>query len=353
MKHLLSLATLLICISCVSSSQSELRVIPVKMGSVVKKNLSEITDSLRTVELEFTDQSMITDFLKLVLFDDNHIVVWDRKTGVMLFDSLGKFIRLVGKRGEGPGEYKQISRVTVDFDQQYVYIACSRSSKLMCYDFKGQFLKETTFPTGVMCLFFNQNTLYGIIQNYTSEDNNTIHSMFLTSYIENFTRIDSIPLKTVRNANQLFGIVHDHLITKHDNQLNLYYFELNPEPSLRDTLFRLEEMTLIPELRLDFGTSRLDARGEPNIHLYNIFQSNRYVFGVFGCSPDFIDNFFCYDKQTRESHIVEKGYTDDYLNSGIANIRPILTNTNQYYFLAPREDMEELNPTLCIGTFKQ
>ena len=51
---------------------------------------------------------------------------------------------------------------------------------------------------------------------------------------------------------------------------------------------------------------------------------------------------------------MENGFTDDINGSGIVKIRPLTTNSEQYYYIYyPEDSHEEDNPVLCIGTLKQ
>ena len=51
--------------------------------------------------------------IRNVVFTDDNIVVNDFNT-VLLFDKKGNFIRQIGRRGQGPGEYLWVHGTAVD-----------------------------------------------------------------------------------------------------------------------------------------------------------------------------------------------------------------------------------------------
>ena len=67
----------------------------------------------------------------------NHIAVFCY--GFMplkLYDKQGKFIRNIGKIGQGPGEYGPINNVYMDEKADRIYILAFDADKVLVYDFK-------------------------------------------------------------------------------------------------------------------------------------------------------------------------------------------------------------------------
>ncbi len=100
---------------------------------------SEIFDSVRIVNLESSDQSLIGRIDKLQ-FCDNKIFILDQvqsKT-VLVFDIYGKFIHKIGMLGKGPGEYDEPNDMVVDPLNKEVAIWCNTFKKILFYDFNGE-----------------------------------------------------------------------------------------------------------------------------------------------------------------------------------------------------------------------
>ena len=76
--------------------------------------LSEIAESVTAIELELTDESTVNpdDIRRIFLLEENVIVVDSKK--IFLFDAKGKFVRIIGSKGQGPGEYIRISNAVLD-----------------------------------------------------------------------------------------------------------------------------------------------------------------------------------------------------------------------------------------------
>lgn len=69
---------------------------------------NEFVAKIDVIQLETTDNSLLGDITKGVI-DGNNIFIQDRKLQCLLnFDTSGKFIKKLGKKGQGPGEYLEI-----------------------------------------------------------------------------------------------------------------------------------------------------------------------------------------------------------------------------------------------------
>jgi hypothetical protein len=77
--------------------------------------LSSIFKKMKTIILETTDESVIGAVGRVQVFD-NYIFILDDKNPHKLFafNKEGKFIRLIGNVGYGPGEYIRPNDFTID-----------------------------------------------------------------------------------------------------------------------------------------------------------------------------------------------------------------------------------------------
>lgn len=339
---------------------TNLLTIPVDLTSVAPFHLSEITSDIRPIQLELTESSLIGRAGR-VLYDGHYILVQNRNPqSILLFDGTGKFLRQIGSMGQGPGEFTSLLDIAADFKNQVVYISSFR--KLLCYDFKGHFIRETPIPfiNYPWCLGFTDGKLR-FIGRYSRETSKGSH-YFGSSLYEtdsNLQVTDSIELKKVLNPRIIWSQhwYADH-ITQDSDKTYLYEFEFNPEPSLRDTLFQLKDKKRYPHLRLNFHTNGVDENGERTLYLLNIFRSSRYIFAIYGQAITNEYFRFCYDTQTGKGHVMKDGFTDDIRHLGtIVDIRPFTHNTEMFYYLVTDIDdnpnKEEPNPTLYVGTLKK
>lgn len=94
---------------------------------------------LEVIALETTDESLLGSVDKLIESNGNYYVLDYMRRCVLVFDGTGKFLRRVGKVGQGPGEYPELSDFIVDEKTGYLYLLTS-SSTVYAYDHIGNFL---------------------------------------------------------------------------------------------------------------------------------------------------------------------------------------------------------------------
>jgi len=101
--------------SCTGETkQGDLLEIPVDIDQNVSLPLSEITEELTVIELELTDESPINpDRIKRILLFKNYVIVTEHEK-ILVFNKDGKFIRTIGSKGQGPGEFIVIRNLTLD-----------------------------------------------------------------------------------------------------------------------------------------------------------------------------------------------------------------------------------------------
>ena len=275
--------------SCVANEKTEMPVIPVDLENSRKKvSLSDITEEVKNIHLELTEHSLISDLVTRVIYTDDYIFLIDRKNPTpIMFDGNGKFLRTIGSMGQGPGEFTGLIDIAADFQNEYLYI--TTLSKLLLYDFDGNFIRERKY-------------------------------------------------------------VEEHV--RYANFTNQYYYEFNSEPFLRDTLYQLEGNERIPSLKVDFGTTGVDVEGERTLALWNIYRSNRYVFSAYWVADRYMRFCYDLKEMTGynmekgyEDDINHSGIVDIRpLNTD---------TERYYYFYTQERHSEEENQVLCIGTLKK
>jgi hypothetical protein len=72
-----------------------------------KMLLSEVAEDITFIPLETTDECLI-GFIESIHFSKNYnyiVIIGSEPNQILLFDKTGKFIRKIGSKGQGPGEY--------------------------------------------------------------------------------------------------------------------------------------------------------------------------------------------------------------------------------------------------------
>lgn len=108
-------------------------------------NLSEVVDSIQYIPLETHDECLIGNVDKLIPTSDDCFLVVDKDiaSSVYLFDQNGSFLRKIGTKGIGKGEYVTIEDVVCD--SEYIYIWDSSSKRVLKYSMKGDYVSSLAF----------------------------------------------------------------------------------------------------------------------------------------------------------------------------------------------------------------
>ena len=370
MRKILSCLTILglLFFSC-ETKQSDLLEITVDIDQNTPFHLSEITEELIAIELELSDASLINrEGVGRIIIVENNVITTELDQ-ILVFNTDGKFIRSIGSRGQGPGDYNYIKKLTIDEKNKHLYILSTGPSKIICYNLEGKFIKETLkcpgFPVDVN--FVNNELLLvgsmwgrdeakGIFINYT-----------VYRLSEDFQAVESIHIRNTYLGDDLsaFGEVGNNDIILNANS-SVYLYKSNnfiirgqnpAKIAQADTLYRIEDNQFIPELKLKFKNDGIDGSGNKFINPNMIYRSTRFVFSSYTNTQNNGSYYFCYDTKTGKKYNMRDGYTDD-INQieKRVNVRPFVSNTEMFYYLYSHmkpDDMEEPNPTLYIGKLKK
>lgn len=100
----------------------------------------------KNIILEDNEEGRFTEINKLKI-KKNTIYILDifGQQQLFVFDINGKFIRKIGKRGNGPGEYNRLCDFDVD-DRGNIYLYNAQHKKMLIYDSIGSLIKEVSMP---------------------------------------------------------------------------------------------------------------------------------------------------------------------------------------------------------------
>lgn len=137
----------------------------IDLDKIPKKDnefFSTLFKSAGIIVLETTDNSLLTKVDKVDCLND-FLFVLERGNGVFLFNKSGKFIKRIGKKGSGPGEYISPADMTLDLKKQKLYLLDSQTQRILKYSISGAYetsfkiKNEKTFSNRI--LYFN-NKIY-------------------------------------------------------------------------------------------------------------------------------------------------------------------------------------------------
>ena len=350
----------IICVSCILLFSCNKKENPVFFSISVNTNensslpLSEITEKIEVIELEVTDESLISRVLDVLDTDDYYII--RETTSVMLFDKKGKFFRKIGSIGQGPGEYVNIIDIAVDNKKEKIFI-CTNTSKIICYDINGKFLKET--PNGYYKSLKNITFINGRLLAFSDQmDSNEkdLHNIILYSIEgENLSITDTLMLTQFRSVYSAATMSNDFILNDGSN-ICLFYTDFASRTIVFDTMYCINKhFHVTPYLKLNLTNEGYSITGDKDIYMFNIYKSSRFVFAHYRNKN--IYSYFCYDTKTEKGYNMENGYIDDiHTMRKNVRIRPFDSDANKFYYSFTNineSDNDEPNPTLYVGTLKK
>ncbi|MCD8184757.1 MAG: 6-bladed beta-propeller [Bacteroides sp.] len=167
----LSVSMLLIS-SCQKSNQRNFDIPVMDVRNAIQQNASSISldDDIKSIEyipLETTDSCLISNILDMRISKD-FIFIYNGKTSEILqFNRKGKFIRKMGREGNGPGEYNMITELSVDETEKKLFIF-QYGGPVLTYSFDGNYLySDTTIVNagGMHILSNGMRVLKGLTMN--------------------------------------------------------------------------------------------------------------------------------------------------------------------------------------------
>ncbi|MDX2304518.1 MAG: 6-bladed beta-propeller [Microscillaceae bacterium] len=146
--HFYYFLILFLSVSCSYDTKDQTRLTPDFQIDIslndIKKNIkySDFIDQYDFVKLETSENSLIGS-IDEIRCSKQYIFILDMfiSKGVFQFDRKGRFIRRVGKVGEGPGEYTSPISFTIHEKKSKIFILDNRQ-KILCFNFDGGYIEQ-------------------------------------------------------------------------------------------------------------------------------------------------------------------------------------------------------------------
>ena len=348
----ISIALSLICLlSCSKVENSDLLWIDIDKNGFSEFLLSDVAEDISLVTLQTSEESFIT-FISDLKSYKNNLYVKDGNKRVLVFGGDGAFLKQLGTRGEGPGEYKYVNALSIEEDANLIYLASQR--KILVFSEQQEFLDEKKLDFYSDNIESVNNKLYTVSPSY----GNPVSSGFanytnLYELNKSIEVVDTIPVRTVlldKNKASKYG--YEHFISVVNEEIFLYTPVMTNEKILRDTLYQLEENRLIPYAKLNFEEPHIDDRGIKNIWIFNIINSKSYIICEYSRKGQKM--FYLYSKRDSKGYKMKEGILDSKGDAVV--LRPLDLSNDVFYFTKKEEfsevSSEEPNPTVGIVKLK-
>lgn len=267
-------------------------------SEIAEIKFDELPDSVRLtdsfsqiscVQLELTENSILGKIKRIIDVDGELVVFGDNEIHVFNKDN-GKFLRQIGSVGEGPGEFLRVEDIFYNPDEKEI-VACEAARReLLRYKIDGNYagkesaddclggMESIERASGGICLICN-----------TLEDNNP------NSYA--FTCVRTNPtIAEIKRIEKFSPVYNDEgsYVWAH-KPMSVFRDELRFVKFLGDTIFSIQNETISPLYKLDFGKKMLskkevselgslgDAyysfclRNDYLLHVDRMYETSRYI----------------------------------------------------------------------------
>ena len=302
-----------------------------------KVHLSNIAEDVRYILLETNNESFIEDIRNLDI-DSDYIFVSARGKCI-LFDSKGKFVSKIGKKGKGPGEYIYPSAVKIGKKVLFV----PSSENLLIYSKTGEFLQSVKNPAWFDVMPFNDNWFPITDSLFICQVRNVMGDEASKAVVFN---INSDTIQLIPNYIKFSRSKISYRSDDGRAKFYLYKNLLSYREYMNDTLFRFRDnYKLEPSYIFSLGKYQFppELRGLPTreyvekfkkyIWIYDFFETNNFFFFNLSFGID-------YPFKTQKEYIINGKTT-----MGIAPVLAVFNKINKETFIIqPSQINDGLNP---------
>lgn len=341
-----------------SEKASNLSSIDILVKAAKEIKLSTVAISVDSIALETLDNNLLFRILEIE-HDQQSIFVADLDA-VSKFDRNGKFIKRIGSKGQGPGEYLNVTDIGLDNKNNHLFVASGLSQKVICFDLEGKFLREAKTP-GIIGIKIIDGKLYGIFNaiGMPSEDKSKwFNKTYLVELDQNFSHGDSILIKSAKvNKGTASGSnsAGDQVLSEVNGDVYFYLAEVIEEPFVRDTLFQIKNKKRSASLKLNFG---IEDRLQEPLFVKSVLRTEKHL--VVDFMTDKYSGMSIVEFPSNNTYIGKEYFQDDIWGTGEAILKPWDLKNEEFYFI--KEGMElvdkldgitgEENPFLFIVKLK-
>ncbi len=359
--RVLVLLIALLFFACQAEKKSELLVIDVETGIENPGEIlcSDFIGSFEYIPLETRDSCLIDGNPAVQILDNNLLV--RTPNDCFLFDAkTGKFKTRIGKRGRGPGEYRQTIDL-IDFDNSTVFFA-GQNGDLLEYSLQNKFIKSIKIPT------YNDG-----FENPSIPIAYTSYKNWIVCHFGNLTGTEKKFLMGINKStgNADFIIPNKRIFEYNGLKISakeVAFYRFNNEFYMKedynDTIYCMQDSLLIPHVVLSAGRFQLthEMYWDKNVEETefvtpgDVFETNNFLtFQYFYRKKPY---FGLYSKKHQNVVVteIENGLKNDIDN--FVNFKPFMGITNHVlvgiadayvvteWFLKNSEKIDQLPPEL-------
>lgn len=198
----------------------------------------ELFSDIQVIPLETTPESLIRDITQIKFFEGRYYIHDYRRSQIFVFDREGRFQFALNEKGDGPGQYLNLSDFAIDTARRNLVVLCAVSNALFFYDLGGKFIEKKRLPD-----------IAGAYSSLQFQNKDTI-AFFTYDY---------------DNRLKFYSLSKDKIIDEyfHEEKKDIFCKDVFPFPhslcrSLTNTIYSLSKTTLTELYHWDFGNLNND-----------------------------------------------------------------------------------------------
>lgn len=106
---------------------------------------NDVFDSVELILLETSDSSLVVYPYEIIEHEGYYYIYDLHLEKTIVFDKKGKFVRQIGKKGQGPGEYTHLSSISIDKKNNVIHLV-EPIGGFNDYTLDGKFLGRRQYP---------------------------------------------------------------------------------------------------------------------------------------------------------------------------------------------------------------
>lgn len=261
-----------------------------------KISFSSIFETVRFIKLESNSDCLLSGITTLKV-DENRIFAYDNRIGkVFIFNDNGQFITKIPVAGKGPGEIILAKDFTLNRELDQIEILDTGSSKMLIFDYNGNFIKSSNSVVLSDFERINPKTYIGYSCNYPMVIEGKVIEAELVAFdnngslVKEYEKVREVPKSIQMETFSNLTISADgdvYLVPIMESKL----FKISPNLEI-EKVCHFEFETKIPKNLFDSGVKVQTGVGASEKQKYPLF-----IRGI-NVTEDIVNLTFSFDSDT-------------------------------------------------------
>ena len=143
---MISIFFFLSCTGWKDKKNMESDIITVNLDERDEISTKDLFSEIQLIPLETTPESLIRNITQIKFFEDRYYIHDYSRSQIFVFDREGHFHFALNEKGNGPGEYLNLTDFAIDTTRRNLVVLCAVSNALFFYDLGGKFIEKKKLP---------------------------------------------------------------------------------------------------------------------------------------------------------------------------------------------------------------